>query len=295
MTSCGTIFSYWSKDWNTDYFEVLRNAVKADINCVEFHIGQTIDWADNKIEDFKNLAKDLGIEILFSGGLDQGMVTWSADSSVRRKGIEHIIKLLRHAARFGVSFLGGGFSEAWPSNPGRILAISEKKAMLNRVVESIRAMVPAAADLGITMSLEIVNRFEAFLVNTGKEARYIADAIDHPNFKITMDTFHMNIEEDSIADCIDTVGKKYLGHVHLGEANRKLPGQGKQIDWDKVFGGLRTIGYDKRFIMEPFVIPEGIIAQNVFLWRDLSDGADKEHLTAELKKAVAFIKSKFKN
>jgi D-psicose/D-tagatose/L-ribulose 3-epimerase len=293
MTRYGTIFSYWSKDWNIDYFEVLRNASEADINCIEFHTVYTLDWPENKIKDFVNLAKDLDIEILFNGGVGHDMVTYSEDPAVRRKGIEHIKKFLCHAAKFGVKFFDGGYSEGWPSNPGKILTAAEKKCMLDRVIESIKEMVPVAADNGIIMSMEIVNRFEAFLVNTGKEARYVADAVDHPNFKITMDTYHMNIEEDSIEERINTIGKRHLGHVHLGESNRRLPGQGHQIDWDKVFNGLRSIGYSERLLLEPFTIAEGTIAQNVFLWRDLSNGAGKEQLTREMKEAIAFVKSKF--
>jgi D-psicose/D-tagatose/L-ribulose 3-epimerase len=293
MTRYGTIFSYWSKDWNIDYFDVLKNASKADINCIEFHTIYTLDWPESKIKDFVKLAADLDIEILFNGGVGHDMVTYSEDPAVRQKGIDHIIKFLRHAARFGVKFFDGGYSEGWPSSPGKILTAAEKKAMTDRVIESIKKMVPVAEELGITMCMEIVNRFEAFLVNTGKEARYIAENVDSPNFKITMDTFHMNIEEDSIDGCIETLGQKYIGHVHLGEANRRLPGQGSQVDWDKVFNGLRKIGYSGRLLLEPFTIAEGTIAQNVFLWRDLSNGADQDQLTKEIKDAVAFVKSKW--
>jgi D-psicose/D-tagatose/L-ribulose 3-epimerase len=196
-------------------------------------------------------------------------------------------------SKFGVKFFDGGYSEGWPSSPGKILTAAEKKAMTDRVVESIREMVVTAKDEGVTMSMEIVNRFEAFLVNTAKEARYIAENVDHPNFKITMDTFHGNIEEDSIEDCVNTIGKKYLGHVHLGEANRKLPGKGSQVDWDRVFKALKSIDYQERLLIESFIIPEGTVAQNVFLWRDLSEAANQEQLTKDLKEAVAFVKSKW--
>jgi D-psicose/D-tagatose/L-ribulose 3-epimerase len=293
MTRYGTIFSYWAKDWDIDYFDVLRKAAQAGITCIEFHTVYTLDWPESKIKDFVKLAKDLDIEILFNGGVGHDMVTYSEDSAVRQKGIEHIQKFLRHAAKFGVKFFDGGYSEGWPSRPGKLLTAAEKKAMTERVIESIKQMTPVAEDLGITMCMEIVNRFEAFLVNTGKEARYIAESVDSPNFKITMDTFHMNIEEDSIEGCVNTLGKKYIGHVHLGEANRRLPGRGSQVDWDKVFGALKAIGYSERFLLEPFTIPEGTIAQNVFLWRDLSNAASQEQLTKEMKEAVAFVKSKW--
>ena len=202
---------------------------------------------------------------------------------------------LKQAARFGAKFFDGGYSESWPVNPPPVINADIKKLYMDRVADSAKEMVKVAVDLGITMSMEIVNRFEAFLVNTAKEARYIAERVDSPNFKVTMDTYHMNIEEDSIDEAVDTLGKKHIGHVHLGESNRKLPGQGTQVDWDKVFGGLKRIGYSERLLLEPFTIPFGTVGKSVFLWRDLSNGASEEQLIKEMKESIAFVKSKWED
>ncbi len=292
MTRYGTIFSYWSKDWKTDYMQVLRNAANCGLTCVEFHTNQTMDWTDNQIKDFVSLAADLDVEILMNGGVSEDAVTYSDDPAVRRKGIEMVKGYLKQAARMGATFFDGGYSEGWPCGLKGGLTPEMKKTYTERVISAIKEMVVVAEDLGITMSMEIVNRFEAFLVNTSKEALYIAESVDHPNFKVTMDTYHMNIEEDSIDEAIDTLGK-YLGHVHLGESNRRLPGQGDQVDWDKVFGGLKRVGYDKRLLLEPFTKAFGTIGNNVFLWRDLSNGAGQEQLNEEMKQSIAFVKSKF--
>lgn len=293
MTKYGTIFSYWSKDWKTDYMQVLRNAANCGLTCVEFHTNQTMDWTENQIKDFKSLAADLNVEILMNGGVSEDAVTYSDDPAVRRKGIDLIISYLKQASRMGATFFDGGYSEGWPCGLKGGLTPDMKKTYTDRVISSIKEMVIVAEDLGITMSMEIVNRFEAFLVNTAKEARYIAERVDHPNFKVTMDTYHMNIEEDSIDEAIETLGKKYLGHVHLGESNRKLPGQGTQVDWDKVLGGLKRVGYSERILFEPFTMAYGTIGNNVFLWRDLSNGAGKEQLDNEMRQSVAFVKSKY--
>ncbi len=293
MTRYGTIFSYWSKDWKTDYMQVLRNAAKCGLTCVEFHTNQTMEWSDNQIKDFVSLAADLDVEILMNGGVSEDSVTYSDDPAVRRKGIELITSYLKQASRLGSTFFDGGYSEGWPCGLKGGLTPDMKKTYTDRVIAAIKEMVKVAEDLGITMNMEIVNRFEAFLVNTAKEARYIAECVDHPNFKVTMDTYHMNIEEDSIDEAIDTLGKEYLGHVHLGESNRKLPGMGSQVDWDKVFGGLKRVGYDKRILLEPFTKAFGTIGNNVFLWRDLSNGASEEQLNEEMKQSIAFVKSKF--
>ncbi len=295
MTRYGTIFSYWSKEWKTDWMQVLRNAAKSDINCIEFHVNQTMDWSETKIKDFVALAQDLDIEILMNGGVGENEITYSDDPKIRQNGIDLITSYLKQAARFGAKFFDGGYSESWPVNPPQIINADIKKLYMDRVADSAKEMVKVAVDLGITMSMEIVNRFEAFLVNTAKEARYIAERVDSPNFKVTMDTYHMNIEEDSIDEAVDTLGKKYIGHVHLGESNRKLPGQGTQVDWSKVFGGLKRIGYSERLLLEPFTIPFGTVGKSVFLWRDLSNGASEEQLIKEMKESIAFVKSKWED
>jgi len=290
----GIIFSYWDKDWEAmDFKSIVERASQAGADCVEMMVDRTMEWSDARIKDFVQYAKDKNVEILFNGGVTNETCTYSEDPEVRRAGVERVRKLLKQTAKFGVRFMDGGFSEGWPSKPGRVITNGEKRAMTDRAIGSIKEMAETAEDLGILMSMEIVNRFEGFLANTAEEAHYIVSSVDSPNFKVTMDTFHMNIEEDSIEGGFRLLGKKYICHVHLGEANRKLPGKGGQIDWDKVFGVLHEIGYDGRLLLEPFVLAEGTVAQNVFLWRDLSGGASADGLTSELRESFDFVRSKY--
>ena len=56
-----------------------------------------------------------------------------------------------------------------------------------------------------------------------------------------LDTFHMNIEEDSLGEAIRTAGP-LLGHFHTGENNRRVPGKGR-LPWHEIGTALREIGY----------------------------------------------------
>ena len=294
MAKYGSIFSYWSKDWECDLMQAIRNAAKSDLNFLEFHVHRTMDWSDSKIQDVVALAKDLDIELFGNGGVDETCITYSDDPAVRQRGIDRVVSCLKQAKRFGCTYFDGGYSEAWPVQRPENLTADMKKMYTDRVIASIKEMVKVAEDLGITMCMEIVNRFEAFLVNTAEEAKYVADQVNHPNFKITVDTYHANIEEDSIDGGLDILGD-YVGHVHMGESNRRLPGQGAQIDWDRFFGGLKRINYKGRLMVEPFTKAFGTVGNNVFLWRDLSNGADEEQLIKEMKESIAFVKSKFED
>ncbi|MGD2165131.1 MAG: sugar phosphate isomerase/epimerase family protein, partial [Anaerolineae bacterium] len=138
-------------------------------------------------------------------------------------------------------------------------------------------------------TVEVVNRFEQFLLNTCEEALAYVEAVESPNLKIMLDTFHMNIEEDLIGEAIQRAGSA-LGHVHVGENNRMPPGYG-HIPWGEVGNALRTIDYQGYVVMEPFVVPGGDVGRDIKVFRDMSVGLD---LDAEARKALMFIRGVLK-
>lgn len=99
-------------------------------------------------------------------------------------------------------------------------------------------MADFAADLGIHLCLEVPNRFENYILNTAEEGVAYVQEVDKENVKVMLDTFHMNIEDESIAGAIRTAGP-LLGHFHTGECNRKVPGQGR-IPWREIGKALRA-------------------------------------------------------
>ncbi len=109
--------------------------------------------------------------------------------------------------------------------------------------------------------------------------------------KIMLDTFHMNIEEDSMVEAILLAGDK-LGHFHVGENNRRLPGKGG-IAWYQIGMALRAIGYDKNVVMEPFVISGGSVGSDIKIWRDLSNGASAEQLDRDAAASVDYLRHTF--
>ena len=153
----------------------------------------------------------------------------------------------------------------------------------------MKEAVKAAEDNRVIFNVEVVNRFEQFLLNTCDEALAYVQAVGSPNLKILLDTFHMNIEEDSIGNAITKAGT-YLGHVHLGENNRTPPGCGRgHIPWDELASALKTIHYQGALVMEPFLIPGGEVGRDIKVFRDLSVGYDMDE---EARKACLFVRKK---
>lgn len=291
MAKYGPLFTYWSKDYKTDLFEVIDRCSQAGADCTEMHTYLFEDWSKEKRGDFVKKCKDSNVEIAHWCGFTPQTNVMSSDKEIREAAVESIIKYIKLASEMQGKILDGTYVQTWnfELEEGRT-----RKQALEDAIECLRKAVPAAEDYGITLCMEILNRFEGALVNTMSEALQIINAVKSPNLKITADIFHMNIEEDSITEAVEAGGSN-MGHVHIGEANRRLPGKGKMIDWDLFFQCLKNVNYNGMFIFEAFVLPGGSVAKDVKLRRDLSNGASVETMTKELETSIKFVKNKFEN
>ena len=149
-----------------------------------------------------------------------------------------------------------------------------------------------AADHGITLCMESLNRFEGYMINEAYEDVNYVKAVDKPNVKAMLDTFHMNIEEDSMIEAIKLT-EGYLGSFHVGEANRRCPNPNGRMDWEAIGKALRDINYDGYVVMEPFVQMGGQVGKDISIWRDMSHGASIEQLDADAAASVEYLRKTF--
>lgn len=108
---------------------------------------------------------------------------------------------------------------------------------------------------------------------------------------ILLDTFHMNIEEDNIPGAIRRA-KNRLAQLHVGEGNRKLPGEGS-LPWSEIGKALRDINFNKGIVMEPFLLMGGEVGKDIKVWRDLSNGATAQEMNDRIAKSLQFLKKNF--
>ena len=60
----------------------------------------------------------------------------------------------------------------------------------------------------MVLGMEVLNRYEGYILNTCEEAIDFVDEIGSSHVKIMLDTFHMNIEETNMADAIPQGGRQ---------------------------------------------------------------------------------------
>ena len=124
-------------------------------------------------------------------------------------------------------------------------------ALLYRILEDL---VPRAEQAGVALWIEPLNFYEAMLVPNIGKAIEICQHFDSPGLRLMADTFHMNIMEPDPLASLRAAGP-WLGHVHLSDSNRQLPGNG-HIDFVQTFATLSLVGYDGYAALEAIPPPD---------------------------------------
>lgn len=231
------------------------------------------------------------MELTYSLGLDAAYDISSEDGAVRNLGIDYLNRIVERVGYMEGQIISGVSYAGWGCVPRNDLT-GNKEPIVQRSVESMKKIVKTAEDYGVTYCVEAVNRFEGCILNTAEEAVDYVKRVDAPNIGILLDTYHMNIEENSFREAILTAGDMLKG-FHTGDNNRRCPGRG-HINFDEIFSALAEIDYKGRIVSEPFVVKGGEVGRDIYVWRNLEADVSEETLDAEAKYLLAFEKDMMK-
>ncbi|MDN2580932.1 sugar phosphate isomerase/epimerase [Aquibium sp. ELW1220] len=248
-----------------------HEAILRDIKATGFD-GVEIPVCEGTPDDYRRLGDLLdaiGLERTAVSAMgDPAMNLIGADAATRAAGVAHVKWAIDCAAALGASTLSGPLH----STLGHFSGDGPTREEFERSIASQRAIGEHAAQRGVTIGLEALNRFECYLVNTMEALCAHVDAIGHPNIRAMYDTFHANIEEaDPIAAF--TRNLKTIVHVHISENDRGVPGRGN-IPWDETFAAIRASGYDGWLTIEAFGRALRDLAAATKVWRDFAESPE---------------------
>jgi len=130
-----------------------------------------------------------------------------------------------------------------------VFSQNEKERLARKAVTILAMLSKFASDYGVKLVLEPLNRYSTPHCSTAKDALAIVRQVNSDSLGMLLDTFHMNIEEDSFEDAIRTAGT-YLKHMHFADNNRKMPGFG-HIDFATIVQCLQETCYNGYISFEP--------------------------------------------
>lgn len=284
----GVYFAYWEQEWDTDYRSYIKKVAELGFDILEVGALGLINMTDDELKDLKKEAEKHNIILTAGIGLPKEYDVSSSDKNIREKGIAFMKDILNKLHIAGIYYIGGTIYSYWPVDYTEDI---NKATSRMHSINSMKTLADYAAKYKITLLVEVLNRFEQFLLNDTEEGIEYIKEINKPNVKLMLDTFHMNIEEDNIAEAIRKAGS-YLGHFHIGEGNRKVPGKGS-MPWNEIAQALKDINYTGNVVMEPFVKTGGTVGKDIKVWRDLSNNADTKQLDKDIKQSLQMIQKTF--
>lgn len=284
----GIYFAYWEKEWNADQKSYISKVKKLGFDILEISCAMLKNISREELVEMRDMARAEGVTLTAGYGPGPSENLASSDEAVVKNAVAFYTDILKKLEILDIHTLGGGIYSYWPVDYTKPI---DKEGDWKRSVKNVRTVGKIAQECGVDYCLEVLNRFEGYLLNTCAECRQFVEEVDVPAVKIMLDTFHMNIEEDSMTEAILFAGDR-LGHFHVGENNRRLPGKGN-LPWYQIGSALRAIGYDKNVVMEPFVKSGGKVGSDIKIWRDLSMGAATEQLDRDAAASVAFLRNVF--
>lgn len=267
MTRIGIHLSYWQRNWGDDLIPLIYRAASIGFDGVEIPL---LEPERLPVAGVRGALAAAGLGVTAGTGLGPATDITSPEPAVCREGLAHLRRCLEVTAAIGGKGLGGVTYAPW----GTIHSPIERPARRQRAVAAMREAGHMAGELGVTLHVELLNRFEGYLIGSVAEGRAFLAEVGSPHVRLHLDTFHLNIEADSIAGAIAQAGAD-LGHFHCSENNRRLPGQG-HIPWREVRAALAGVGYTGWLTIESFTTPNCEVGEGLSIWRSLGEELDSE-------------------
>ena len=286
----GIYFAYWTKEWFADYKKYMDKVSALGFDVMEISCAalREVYTTKEQLIELREYAKEMNLTLTAGYGPTKAENLCSEDPEAVKRAMAFFKDLLPKLALMDIKILGGGLYSYWPVD---FTLNNDKEGDRARAVKNLKELSKTAEEYDVTLGMEVLNRYEGYILNTCDEAIDFVDEIGSSHVKIMLDTFHMNIEEDNIAAAIRKAGSR-LGHLHLGEQNRMVPGKGS-LPWGEIGQALRDIQYEGAAVMEPFVMKGGTIGKEIKVWRDLIDDLSEERLDEDAKGALNFVRHVF--
>jgi D-psicose/D-tagatose/L-ribulose 3-epimerase len=198
------------------------------------------DLRSYKPAEVSALLHDHGLEVLSLTPEDVDLA--HPDATVRAEALDYYLRLLDFAAAVDAPLV------SCHGAVGRVRPLATYDQEFSYLLAGVQRIAARAAELGLQVAMEALNRYESHLLNTAAQATGFAKRIGAANVGILLDAYHMNIEEADPAAAVLEAGER-LFLFHAADSNRQAVGRG-HTNFAALMRALRRIGYHGDVIVE---------------------------------------------
>lgn len=230
---------------------------------------------------------DAGLGVVLAARVNLDRNLCSDDPARRQAGRDYLAYCVDTAHALGAATVGGplyGNPLVFAGRAPHPVDEALRQQREDWCVEGLLAAAPRAAQAGVRLAVEPLNRFETDIVNTTRQGVALVRLVGHAAVGLVLDTFHMNMEDDDIPGAIRAAGP-HIVHFQANENHRGYLGTG-HIAWTAVVRALADVGYGGTISLEPFRRTDERIGVPFAQWKP--PARDEQ---GELAASCAFIRS----
>ena len=230
----------------------VRDAARLGFDSVElFTDGPHVE----NHEEFSILLEETGLSVgavgTGAGKVLHGLTLTHRSKEIRLKALAFIHEMIEFGAKYNAPAIIGSMQGSHGDGVTREQA-------LDWLGHSLQELGQHAHNEGVTLIYEPLNRYETNLFNLYLETCDFIDHLSTNGVSLLADLFHMNIEEENIAESIKANANK-LGHVHFADSNRRPIGYG-HTEIEPISRCIKEIGYSGYVSAEAFAWPDPVAA-----------------------------------
>ena len=226
-----------------------QDAAVADVLCQRgvtgIEIAPTKVWprpevaTDAEIDAYRRFWNDHGIDIIAAQALLFGHpeLTVFESAETRQRTLDHLTRVIRTCARAGAGSLVFG------SPKNRRVGDLPRVVAIEIAVQFFGELAAVAYDCGTCLVMEAnPPEYGADFVTRTAEAIELVKAVDHPGFRLHLDTACMTLAADPIRETF-AAAFRLVRHFHVSEPNLALPGSSGRVDHAAFAGELAARGF----------------------------------------------------
>ena len=221
-------------------------AKKLGLEYLELSVNRIMRYDENRFESFKKEMAESPLPCLTCNNF--------IDPSIRLLGKEYnrdtfenyIKKSLARIAAIGAKKVVFGSAKA--RNIPSYISAEEGRA---QIIERIKYIAGIAAQYGIELELEHLNRIESNVMNTFEESVSIAKQLNRPNVKSIFDNYHFMISGER--EELIRQNEAWIGHMHFAcTLERSMPDMDEIKKMKPLLEILGDCSYNGTFSLEAY-------------------------------------------
>jgi D-psicose/D-tagatose/L-ribulose 3-epimerase len=247
--------------------ELAPQVAQWGFDVLELPLEQLGDWDPAQTA---SMLGDLGLGATVCVAMAPGRELVAADAATVRTTQDYLRGVLDAAAAVGAPAIAG---PAYTS-VGRTWRLSdaERTAAYAQLRENLAPVVEHAAQVGVRIGVEPLNRYETSLLNTVDQTLDALDGLPAEHIGVALDTYHQNIEERDPPGAVRRASGRIV-HVQVCANDRGAPGA-DHLDWPGFLDALSDAGYPGPLCIESFTAENATIATAASIWRPLARSQD---------------------